>query len=129
MILSDIEQGHGVAVLDPHGDLIESVLCLIPEAHVHRTIYLNPGDPDWVPIWNPLKRIPGQDIGRTADDIVRAIQSFVASGGWGDRLEHLLRNMIFSLIHLPKSTFLDLSNLLRNKSQESKRMTERSWWS
>jgi hypothetical protein len=123
MILSDIEQGHGVAVLDPHGDLIESVLCLIQEAHIHRTIYFNPGDPDWVPIWNPLKRIPGQDIVRTADDIVRAIQSFVASGGWGDRLEHLLRNMIFSLIHLPKSTFLDLSNLLRNKSQESKRMT------
>jgi len=123
MILSDIMQGHGVAVLDPHGDLIESVLCLIPEAHVHRTVYLNPGDPDWVPIWNPLKRIPGQDIGRTADDIVRAIQSFVTSGSWGDRLEHLLRNMIFSLIHLPKSTFLDLSNLLRNKSQESKNMT------
>jgi len=120
MILNDIERGHGVAVLDPHGDLVERLLCLIPERHVDRTVYFNTGDPEWVPIWNPLERIPGQDIGRTADDIVQAIQSFVASGGWGDRLEHLLRNMIFSLIHLPNSTFLDISNLLRNKSQDSK---------
>ena len=120
MILSDIEQGHGVAVLDPHGDLVERMLCLIPERHVERTIYLNPGDPEWVPMWNPLEQTPGQDIGRTTDDIVRAIQSFVTSGGWGDRLEHLLRHIIFSLIHLRNSTFLDISDLLRNKSEENK---------
>jgi len=119
MVLSDIEQGHGVAVLDPHGDLVERLLCLIPERHVERTIYLNPGDPEWVPIWNPLGWIPGQDIGRITDDIVRAIQSFVTSGSWGDRLEHLLRNIVFSLMHLPNSTFLDISDLLRNKSVES----------
>jgi Type IV secretion-system coupling protein DNA-binding domain len=119
MVLSDIEHGHGVAVLDPHGDLVERLLCLIPERHISRTIYFDPGDPDWIPIWNPLQRIPGQDIGRTADDIVQAIQSFIARTGWGDRLEHLLRNMIFSLIHLPHGTFLDISNLLRNKSDEA----------
>jgi hypothetical protein len=120
MILKDIEQGHGVAVLDPHGDMVERLLCLIPECQVHRCIYFNPGQPDWVPIWNPLKRIPGQDLGRTADDLVQAIQSFVASHGWGDRLEHLLRNIIYSLCHLERGTFLDISNLLRNKSEESK---------
>jgi len=119
MILSDIKQGHGVAVLDPHGDLIERMLYLIPERFIHKTIYFNPGDPDWIPIWNPLERIPGQDIGRTADDLVQAIQSFVARNGWGDRLEHLLRNIIFSMIHLGNGTFLDISNLMRNKSDES----------
>jgi hypothetical protein len=120
MILKDIEQGHGVAVLDPHGDMVERLLCLIPECQVHRCIYFNPGQPDRVPIWNPLKRIPGQDLGRTADDLVQSIQSFVASHGWGDRLEHLLRNIIYSLCHLERGTFLDISNLLRNKSEESK---------
>lgn len=119
MILSDIEQGHGVAVLDPHGDLVERLLCLIPERYVGRTIYLKPRDPDWVPIWNPLNRIPGQEIGRVTDDIVQAIKSFVTSGSWGDRLENLLRNIIFSLMHLPNGTFLDLSDLLRNKAKES----------
>jgi hypothetical protein len=122
MILQDIEHGHGVAVLDPHGDLIERLLCLIPERHVERTIYLNPGDPEWVPLWNPLERIPGQDVGRAANNVVVAIKSFVASGGWGDRLENILRNLVFAILHLPQGTFLDISNLLRNKSRESKKM-------
>jgi len=117
MILDDIEKGDGVAVLDPHGDMVERLLCLIPEKHVERVIYFNPADPDWVPLWNPLDRIPGQEIGRTANDLVIAIKSFVESGGWGDRLENILRNMIFGLLHLPGGTFLDISNLLHNKSQ------------
>ena len=114
MVLSDVEQGDGVAVLDPHGDLVERVLCLIPERYVDKTIYLNPGDPDWVPIWNPLDRIPEQDLGRVTEDIVTAIKSFVTKGSWGDRLENILRHIIFSLFHLPNSTFLDMYALLRN---------------
>lgn len=117
MILDDIEKGDGVAVLDPHGDMVERLLCLIQEKHVERVIYFNPADPDWIPLWNPLDRIPGQEIGRTANDLVTAIKSFVESGGWGDRLENILRNMIFGLLHLPGGTFLDISNLLRNKSK------------
>lgn len=119
MILEDIDQNDGVAVIDPHGDMIERLLCLIPQRHVERVIYFNPGDPDWVPIWNPLERIQGQDIGRTANDLVSAIKSFVASGGWGDRLANILRNMIFGLLHLPGGTFLDISDLLRNKSKKN----------
>ena len=122
MILSDIEDGHGVAVLDPHGDLVDRLSCCIPEDKIDQTIYLNPGDPDWVPIWNPMHHSPGQDIGRTADDMVRAIQSFVTSGSWGDRMEHILRNMCFSLIPMPRSTILDLADLLRNKSEQSKQL-------
>jgi hypothetical protein len=123
MILQDIEQGYGVAVLDPHGDLIERLLCLMPENHVERTIYFNPGDPDWVPLWNPIERIAGQDTGRSANNIVVAIKSFVASGGWGDRLENILRNLVFAILHLPQGTFLDISILLR-KSSESKKMSQ-----
>lgn len=122
MILSDIDDGHGVAVLDPHGDLVDRLSCCIPEDKIEQTIYFNPGHPDWVPIWNPMHHSPGQDIGRTADDMVRAIQSFVTSGSWGDRMEHILRNMCFSLIPMPHSTVLDLADLLRNKSEESKQL-------
>lgn len=89
---------------------------------MERTIYLNPGDPDWVALWNPLERFPGQDVGRAANNVVVAIKSFVASGGWGDRLENILRNLVFAILHLPQGTFLDISNLLRNKSKESKKM-------
>ena len=122
MILHDILQGHGVAVLDPHGDLVARLLCLIPKEAVARTIYFNPGDPDWVPLWNPMSRIPGQDIGRMSDDLIAVFKSFVT--GWGDRMEHLLRHGIFGLKHLEYTTFLDLSDLLRTGTRESKEMRE-----
>ena len=117
MILDDIRKGVGVAVLDPHGDLVERLLCQIPESHIDRVIYMNPGDPEWAPIWNPLHTFPGQDIGRTADNIVGALKSIVT--GWGDRLEHLLRHAIYALMQLPQSSMLDISNLLRNKSKDA----------
>lgn len=120
MMLDDMDKGMGVAVLDPHGDLVESILYQIKEEHIERTIYFDPGERDHVPLWNPLKKNPGQSLSRTADDLVAAIKSVVT--GWGDRLEHLLRNGIFALLQLPDSTLLDLSNLLRRGTAESDRI-------
>lgn len=120
MILCDIDKGKGVAVLDPHGDLVDDLLCMIKEKHIIKTIYFDPGHPDYVPLWNPLKRSHGQDISRTADDLVGAIKSVVS--GWGDRMEHLLRHGLYALLQLPNSTFLDLSDLLRRKTDDSERL-------
>jgi hypothetical protein len=117
MIIDDIRNGYGVAVLDPHGDLVERLRGLISPGCVEKTIYFDPGDPDWVPMWNPLQKIPGQDIGRMTDDLVGVLKSFVT--GWGDRMEHILRHSIFALLHLPGSTLLDIADLLRSKSTES----------
>lgn len=120
MALDDFEKGSGGAVIDPHGDLIEALLCLIKEEDIERTIYFDPGFSDYVPIWNLLKTRPGQDISRTADDVIAALKKVVT--GWGDRMEHLLKHGIYGLLHLPNSTLLDLSNLLRGKSKESERL-------
>ena len=117
MIQDDIEQGHGVAVLDPHGRLVQRMLCLLDARHVDRVIYINPGDRQSVPIWNPLRCSSGQVPGRVADDIVSAFKSFVS--GWGDRLEHLLRHALIGVLHLPQGNLLDVFNLLRKKSDES----------
>jgi hypothetical protein len=125
IIMHDIEQGHGVAVLDPHGDLVENMTRLIPEKFIDRTIYLNPGDSQWVPLWNPLAKIPGQKTGRTANNIVSAIRSFVEGGGWGDRIETILRSIIFSLLHIADSTFLDLAYLLRNDSKDNDELIQK----
>jgi hypothetical protein len=117
MVMEDIQHDHGVAVLDPHGDLVERLLTLIPESYLDKVIYFDPGDPDWVPIWNPVQRIPGQDIGRMADNLVGVLKSFVT--GSGDRMEHILRHSIFALLHLSGSTLLDIADTLRIGSAES----------
>ena len=44
MILDDIQKGKGVAVLDPHGDLIDDILSLMPESRFDDVIVFDPGD-------------------------------------------------------------------------------------
>ena len=110
MIIDDIRKGHGLAVLDPHHDLAERVLSLIPEEAIDRVIYFNPSDPDWVPLWNPMQKIPGQDIGRITADLIGVLKSFVS--GWGDRMEHLFRQSIRGLLHLQGTCLRDVYDIL-----------------
>lgn len=44
LILEDIRRGAGIAVLDPHGDLVETALAHIPPSRIDDVIYFDPGD-------------------------------------------------------------------------------------
>ncbi|MBI2451308.1 MAG: type IV secretion system DNA-binding domain-containing protein [Parcubacteria group bacterium] len=44
MIRQDVEAGEGLAVLDPHGDLIDKILSYIPDSRLDDVILLDPGD-------------------------------------------------------------------------------------
>ncbi|PJA84956.1 MAG: hypothetical protein CO145_00145, partial [Candidatus Nealsonbacteria bacterium CG_4_9_14_3_um_filter_37_13] len=44
MIRQDIEKGEGVALIDPHGDMAEKILGLIPPGRAEDVIYFNPAD-------------------------------------------------------------------------------------
>ena len=119
----DICEGRGIVVLDPHGDLVEKLLRLIPEKHVQRTIYFNPADPDYVPLWNPLKTSGVQRLGRMADDLVASIKGLV--DGWGDRLENILRYAFLGLLPIQDATLQDVADLLRRKSSDSELLRRR----
>jgi hypothetical protein len=110
MIMDDISKGHGVAVLDPHHDMVERLLSLMPEEAIDRVIYFNPSDPDWVPLWNPMQKIPGQDVGRITTDLIGVLKSFVS--GWGDRMEHLFRQSIRGLLQLQGTCLRDVYDVL-----------------
>ena len=48
MALDDITAGHGVCVIDPHGDLVEGLLSRIPEHRLDDVVLIDPGDPEAV---------------------------------------------------------------------------------
>ena len=123
MVLQDVEKGRGVAFLDPHGDSVKKLLDLIPKEHADRTIYLDFGDFDWVPLWNPLQNVAIEDRGRTADELVGSIKSIVKANAWGDRLERILTCGFLGLLPLPDATFFDLVTLFQDsgKKKDDKR--------
>jgi hypothetical protein len=122
MVLDDIRRGDGVAVLDSRGDVVQQLLCHIPARDARRVVYFNPGDPDYVPLWNPLRCGASMSRSRITDDLVCAFRSVFSR--WSDRLEHLLRHAFFAILHLPNGTLLDIANLLRKKSPESRRLRD-----
>src|SRR6476660_1921155 len=44
LIIQHLVQGHGVGVIDPHGDLAEELLNHIPPSRADHLVYFNPGD-------------------------------------------------------------------------------------
>lgn len=62
-------------------------------------------------MWNPFGPVATHQAGLVADDRVHAFKGIVE--GFGDRLDHILRNIFFALLSLPGCTLLDAYNLLR----------------
>ena len=52
--IQDIQAGRGVAVIDPHGDLVEKMLDFVPSDRINDIIYFNPADVNHPIAFNPL---------------------------------------------------------------------------
>jgi DNA helicase HerA-like ATPase len=57
MVISDIEAGKGLALIDPHGDLAEDILNFIPKRRIEDVIYFNPQDLEYPIAFNPLEKV------------------------------------------------------------------------
>ena len=57
MAAHDIEAGYGLALIDPHGDLAEEILELVPEQRIKDVIYFNPADLEYPLAFNPLENV------------------------------------------------------------------------
>jgi hypothetical protein len=110
-------RGMGAAIIDIHGDTIKEVMRVIDPRLYDKCIYFNPGDPEWIPLWNPLSAPPQGDVYRHADDIISSLRRVFTD--WGDRMEHVLRNGLIGLASLSQNSLLDLYMLTRQGSPES----------
>jgi hypothetical protein len=98
-------------VIDPHGDLVETMLDLVPPSRVVDTIYINPADTAYPFALNPI----GSTAGLSASLMASALLSVLKKAWpdfWGPRLEYVLRSSLLSLFSLKAATLLDLHRLL-----------------
>ena len=111
MILSDLERGEGLAVLDPHGDLVERIKAQIPPERQSDAIHFTPGDVNSKVTLNPLD--VGNRVARhlIASELISIFKKLWADS-WGPRTEYILRNTLLALLELPQTTLLDAQRLL-----------------
>ena len=103
LIQQDIQQGHGFAVIDPHGDLVEDIKGLIA-CHAEyrgkevfdRVVVVDPTDPKYIVGFNPLESLPGVSAVEQAQELISTFRKIWADS-WGSRMEDLLRNSLIAL--------------------------------
>lgn len=111
LIAQDLAAGHGLALLDPHGDLAEAVLMHVPPARTNDLVYINPADTERPIGFNPLSGVPEDLKPIVADGVVSAFRH-VWPESWGPRLDYILTNAMRALLDVPGATLLMVPRLL-----------------
>ncbi len=118
MIMQDIRDGKGLAVMDPHGELVEDIMQLIPPERAEEVIYFNPSDTD---------RPMGLNImeAQTEDQMHFVVGSIISlmyklydphkTGIIGPRFEHAIRNAMLTIMAEPGATFIELVRCLTDQ--------------
>ena len=111
LIVQHIAAGHGVALIDPHGDLAEELLDCIPPHRADDLVYFNPGDLDFPIGLNLIANVTPDDRHLVASGIVGAFKS-IWRDSWGPRLEYILYNAIAALLDCPNTSLLGVNRML-----------------
>lgn len=119
MAISDIEAGHGVAIVDPHGEFAERVLDFVPSRRINDVIYFNPADLNNPIAFNVVEKVSPEDRHLVASGLVGVFKK-IWSESWGPRLEYVLRNAILALLEYPGSTLLGIMRILVDKEYRKK---------
>ncbi len=109
--LQHIAFGHGLGVIDPHGDLAEDLLDCIPPARADHLVYFNPGDLDFPVSLNFLANVPPDERHLVASGIVAALKG-IWRDSWGPRLEYILYNAIAALLNCQNTSLLGVNRVL-----------------
>lgn len=113
MVIDDIYKGRGVAVVDPHGDLIKRILQRMPSHRINDVVYFNPADRDYPIAFNLLEKVE-QDLKGIVASGLMSIFTKLWSNVWSARMEYILRNTVLAALDYPDSTLLSVMKILND---------------
>jgi len=119
LINTDLQNGEGVAVIDPHGDLVDAVMRYVPEHRIKDVVLLDPGDIEFPIAFNPLEKVEDAYKMQVTIGFIQIFKKLFGSN-WSDRLEHVLRYTTLALLDSPNTTVLSILKMLTDKNYRQK---------
>jgi hypothetical protein len=114
LIRQDILNGDGVGVLDPHGDLIEQILGIIPDDRTDDVVLVDLSDEEFPIGFNILQANSEKEKRLLASDLVSVFRRL--STTWGDQMDAILQNAILAFLESSRGgTLADLRHFLHEK--------------
>jgi hypothetical protein len=122
-IYQDMVNGKGLAVLDPHGDMFQELLAIVPERRQKDVVVFDPSDRDYPVGLNILD--PGIEFANEDDKqewitstVLSVFAKLTEKSQWGSRMEHILRNATMTALQLPNPSLYTLQRLLTDRKYQ-----------
>jgi len=119
MVIQDIQNGHGVAIVDPHGEFAERMLDFVPSDRVNDVVYFNPEDVKHPIAFNIMEKVDADHRHLVASGLMGAFKKIWA-GLWSSRMEYILHYTILALLEYPGTTLLGVNRMLADKDYREK---------
>lgn len=119
MIIDDIREGRGVAMIDPHGEDVMAILDYVPNSRVNDVVVFDPGDRDHAIGFNMFEVSDPKYKVITASGIVGAFKN-IFGDSWGPRLEYWLKSAVLALLDYPGSTLMMVPRVFTDKEFRAK---------
>lgn len=133
MAVQDIQNGEGMAFIDPHGSAAETLLNYIPEHRVNDVLYFAPADAAYPVSFNIMEDV-GPDKRHLVVSGLMSVFKKIWVDAWSARMEYILQNTILALLEYPDSTLLGVNRMLSDKDYRNavvanvKDPSVRSFW-
>lgn len=119
MIHSDIQAGKGLVLIDPHGDLVESVLRYIPKSRTNDVILIDPSDKNHPISFNMLYCKDPDQYPLVASGMMSVFKKLWPDAFSG-RMEHILRNTLLALLECQGNSMLGIMRMFTDDNFRAK---------
>ncbi len=119
MAIQDIQDGNGLAFIDPHGGTAEKLLDYIPENRIDDVVYFAPFDMEHPISFNVMEDVGYDKRHLVVSGLMSAFEKIWADM-WSARMAYFLSNTLFALLEYPDSTLLDINKVLIDKAYRKK---------
>lgn len=119
LIRQDIVFGHGLCLIDPHGDVIEAVLDFLPRERIHDVVVIDPADINYPVSFNPLANVDPSFKHQFAQGLIEVMKKQFGAN-WTPRLEHVFRFTTLALLDYPYATMKGMISMLTDRNYRQK---------
>ncbi|MFA6274323.1 MAG: type IV secretory system conjugative DNA transfer family protein [Candidatus Paceibacterota bacterium] len=119
LIRQDITYGHGLCLIDPHGDVMEEMLNYIPKERIDDVCIIDPSDAEFPASFNPLANVDPLFKFILTQGLIEVLQKQFGAN-WTPRLEHVFRFTCLALLDYPYATMRGMISMLTDRNYRQK---------
>ncbi len=121
LFYQDMDAGRGCAIVDPHGDVADKLIGMIPEHRKNDVYYFNPDDYDFpiginiIEVTGKTEKERAQEKDFIIDCLVSLFKHLYPPQYSGPRMEYILRNATLTALEIIDSTIFTVHRLITNE--------------